>query len=167
MRLDVRTILVLWHPDGRQVLLLRRLASKKLFPNLITGIGGAVELKMGEGEDLEGSVIREVEEETRLGRGDIEDLRLRLTSVLSREGEQVMLLWFTARLREAPSDLSCTEGVLSFFNAQDLPLELMVPTAREAIGFVVSLPDDDLRTYSGIYEGKNFGLLTNRESGIG
>jgi 8-oxo-dGTP pyrophosphatase MutT (NUDIX family) len=162
MQLDVRTILVLWHPDRRQVLLLRRSPDKKLFPNLLTGIGGAVELKRGEGEDLEESVLRELEEETAIRRGDISDLRLRLMSALSRDGRQVVLLWYTARLRQVLTDLSCTEGTLSFFHAQDLPGELMVPTAREAIAFVISLADDDATTYSGIYEGKNFGLSTNR-----
>src|SRR3954471_9784810 len=108
MKLDVRTVLVLWHPNGRQVLLLRRSAEKKLFANLITGIGGSVELAMGEGGDLEAAVIREMEEETRIRRGDIADLRLRLSSILSREGRVVVLLWYTARLRDVPSDLSCT-----------------------------------------------------------
>ena len=45
MTLDVRTILLLRNSDGR-VLLLRRAANKKLFPNLITGIGGKVELRL-------------------------------------------------------------------------------------------------------------------------
>src|SRR6266581_2683938 len=162
MRLDVRTILILRHPDRRQVLLLRRSADKKLFPNLITGIGGAVELAMGEGAELEAAVLRELEEETRIHRGSLSNLRLRLTSVLRRDDTLVVLLWYIGNLEQIPSDLSCSEGELRFWPAGDLPLESMVPTAREAIRFVVSLSDDDATSYSGIYEGKNFGLLTNR-----
>jgi 8-oxo-dGTP pyrophosphatase MutT (NUDIX family) len=161
VHLDVRTILILWHADRRQVLLLRRSAGKKLFPNLITGIGGAVELALGEGADLESAVLRELEEETQIHRNAISDLRPRLSTVLSRDGAQVVLLWYTAKLLQFPDDLSCPEGELRFFHAQDLPLELMVPTAREAIPFVISLADDDPTTYSGIYEPKNFRLLTN------
>jgi len=161
MHLDVRTILVLWHPDGRQVLLLRRSPQKKLFPGLITGIGGAVELALGEGADLEAAVLRELEEETRIARSDISDLRLKLTTVLSRDYAIVLLLWYIGRLEAVPSDLSCSEGELSFFARGDLPLEAMVPTAREAIPFVISLSDDDTTTYSGIYEGKSFRLLAN------
>src|ERR1051325_229163 len=71
MKLDVRTILLLRHPDGRQVLLLCRSPEKKLFPNLMTGIGGAVELASGEGADLEAAVLRELEEETRIRRDQI------------------------------------------------------------------------------------------------
>ena len=162
MHLDARNILILRHPDRRQILLLRRSTDKKLFPGLITGIGGAVELKMGEGSDLEAAVLRELEEETRIARTDISDLRLRLTIVLNRDSAMVLLLWYTGKLSIIPSDLSCTEGELSFFKAQDLPLESMIPTAREAIPFVISLSDDDAKTYSGIYEPKSFRLLTNR-----
>jgi len=161
MHLDVRTILVLRHPDRRQVLLLRRSSEKRLFPNLITGIGGAVELASGEGADLDGSVVRELEEETQIRRNDISDLRLRLTSVLSRNDAQVVLLWYTANLMKFPSDLMSSEGELRFFHFQDLPLDRMVPTARAAIAFVISLADDDTTTYSGIYDPKNFDLLTN------
>ena len=161
MQLDVRTILILRHPDRRQVLLLRRSPHKKLFPNLITGIGGAVELKLGEATDLDAAVLRELEEETQIARTEVNDLRLRLTSVLSRDCTQVVLLWYTAKLSIFPSDLSCTEGELRFYPAQDLPLDLMIPTAREAIPFVVSLAEDDQRIYSGVYEPKSFGLLTN------
>jgi 8-oxo-dGTP diphosphatase len=162
MKLDVRTILVLWHPDLRQVLLLRRSSHKKLFPNLITGIGGAVELTAGEGADLEASVLRELEEETQVTRRQIDDLRLRLTTILSRDNSQVILHWYTARLMQAPPSLSCTEGELGFFPPQDLPLQSMVPTAAEAIPFILSLAHDDHTSYSGIYQGKNSGLLTNR-----
>ena len=162
MQLDVRTILVLRHPDRRQILLLRRSPHKKLFPNLITGIGGAVELALGEAADLDAAVLRELEEETRIGRADISDLRLRLTTVLSRDSTEVLLLWYTANLSMIPSDFLCTEGELSFFAAADLPLDLMVPTAREAIPFVISLSDDDITTYSGVYDRKSFRLLANR-----
>ena len=161
MQLDVRTILVLAHPDRRQVLLLRRSPTKKLFPNLITGIGGGVELELGEGADLNLAVLRELEEETRIHRNVISDLRLRLTSVLGREFTQVVLLWYTANLEGVPPDLSCTEGELGFYHRADLPLEAMVPTAREAIPFVISLPQDDPMSYSGVYVGKLNKLLTN------
>src|SRR5256885_3806589 len=107
MHLDVRTILILRHPDRRQVLLLRRSPHKKLFPNLITGIGGAVELRLGEGADLEAAVLRELEEETKIQRQDLFDLRLRLTRRLSRNDAQVVLLWYMANLEIIPSDLSC------------------------------------------------------------
>jgi 8-oxo-dGTP pyrophosphatase MutT (NUDIX family) len=142
-RLDARTILLLLHPDRRHVLLLRRDASKRLFPNLITGIGGGVELTRGEGDDLESAVLREMQEETRIPREMVTDLRLRLTTIQSRGADQVLLFWFTARLTATPDDLYTPDGQLQFFDRELLPLELMVPTARSAIPYVLGIPEDE------------------------
>lgn len=152
MNLDVRTILLLLDPTRRRVLLLRRSPTKKLFPGLITGIGGAVELKSGEHEDLAGSVLRELREETRIDPASLQDLRLRLSTIQTRADVQIVLLWFTAILRELPPDLSCTEGELRFFDRTALPLEEMIPTARAAIPFVLSLPEDDPRAWNGVFD---------------
>jgi len=165
MRLDVRTILILRHPDSRQVLLLRRSREKKLFPGLITGIGGSVELSRGEGDDLESAALRELEEETQITRAIITRPRLRLSTVLSRDDSQVILLWHTGKLLETPPELSCTEGDLAFFSARDLPIGSMIPTARAAIPFVLSLPDDDLFIYNGVFDPATMNLTTNR--GVG
>jgi len=160
--LDVRTILLLWHPDRRRLLLLRRSSGKKLFPNLITGIGGTVELSRGEGSDLEEAVLRELEEETRITRSKITGPRLRLSTIQSRDEAQIVLLWFTAQLLEEPKDLWCSEGQLAFIDAHDLPLEQMIPTARGAIAFVASLPDEEKTPHNGVFEGKTVNLITNR-----
>lgn len=162
MQLDVRCVLLLWHPDRRRILLLRRSASKELFPGLITGIGGSVELSRGEGNDLESAVLRELQEETRLTAADISTPRLRLSTVLSRDDKQVILLWYTANFAKIPPNLRCSEGELTFFPSQDLPLENMIPTARDAIPFVASLPDDDPVIYNGIYDPRSHRLTTNR-----
>jgi|SRR6267142_6522143 len=162
MRLDARTVLILRHPDRRQVLLLRRAPSKKLFPNQITGIGGAVELKLGEGNDLEAAILRELEEETQIRREQISPPQLRLSTVLSRDDMQVVLFWYTSNFLRVPSDLACSEGELAFYDARKLPLEEMVPTARASIPFILSLPDDDLSAYNGIFDPRSVNLLTNR-----
>lgn len=150
--LDVRTVLVLWHADGKRVLLLRRAKTKKLFPGLITGIGGAVELGRGEEQNLTRACLRELEEETRIRKEDVREVRLRLSTILSRDEQQVVLLWFTGRLGAEPARMECTEGVLEFHEAGKLPVEEMVPTAREAIAFVVSLTDGDERAYNGVFD---------------
>jgi 8-oxo-dGTP pyrophosphatase MutT (NUDIX family) len=165
MRLDVRTVLLLRHPQGRQVLLLRRSASKKLFPNLITGIGGSVELKLGEADELESAVLRELEEETRIKRSQISQPQLRLSSVLSRDDMQIVLFWYTANFLQVPSDLYCSEGELNFYDPRNLPLSDMVPTARAAIPFVLSLPDDDLITYNAVFNLPTLNLIHNRDVG--
>ena len=163
MELDVRTILVLHDPAGERVLLLRRSPHKKLFPNLITGIGGKVELEDGEAEDIERSLWREVSEETGLGPDHIKNLKLRLTTILSRDQQQVVLFWFTGSLMFSPDEeLACEEGQLQWFARDALPVNEMTPTGREAIPLVVSLMEDQTSAYNGIYDPVTLRLTTNR-----
>jgi 8-oxo-dGTP diphosphatase len=55
--------------NGNDVLLMKRAAHKRIFPNRYNGVGGHIE----RGEDAYSSVLREVKEETRL---DIHSVRL-------------------------------------------------------------------------------------------
>lgn len=161
MQLDVRTAIILRHPTERAVLLLRRSPTKKLFPNLITGIGGKVELDAGEGADLPAAALREFVEETAIPLALVTDLRLRLSTILTRHELQVILLWFTGRLTTLPTDLSCTEGQLEFHPLDQLPVPLMIPTASQTIPFVLALPEDDMTVYNGYFDHANR-LFTNR-----
>ncbi|MEZ4864447.1 MAG: NUDIX hydrolase [Caldilineaceae bacterium] len=161
MKLDVRTALVLRHPTDATVLLLRRSPTKKLFPNLITGIGGKVELEVGEGEDLVAAAWREFTEETKIPVDTVADVRLRLSTLVSRGELQVLLLWLTGRLMAPPTDLGCTEGELAFYPITQLPLDAMIPTARQTIPFILSLPDDDMTVYNGYFDADNH-LITSR-----
>ncbi len=147
--LDVRTALILRHPTEEKALLLRRSPTKRLFPNLMTGVGGKVELEQGEGSDLAASMWREFTEETTIPAQLIEDARLRLSTIVSRGSLQVLLLWYTGRLLQLPNDLSCTEGQLEFHPVNNLPLDDMIPTARMAIPFILALPDHDETVYNG------------------
>lgn len=161
MQLDVRTALVLRHPTAPAVLLLRRSATKKLFPNLITGIGGKVELAHGEGDDLIAATWREFHEETNIPAPLVSDVRLRLSTIISRGDQQVLLLWLTGKLLDLPADLSCTEGQLEFHAVDQLPLDAMIPTARQAIPVILALADSDPIIYNGFFE-RNGHLVTNR-----
>ena len=164
MELDVRTALILLHPNQEQVLLLRRSETKRLFPNLITGVGGKVELESGEGSDLMAAMWREFCEETAILPSGITDVRLRLSTLISRPPLQVVLLWYTGQLVTAPTDLSCTEGKLKFHPIDQLPFKEMIPTAREAIPFILSLHQDDERVYNGCFD-TNMKLITNHDKG--
>lgn len=161
INLDVRTAIILRHPTEPAVLLLRRSATKKLFPSLITGIGGKVELAQGEGDDLLGAAWREFQEETTIPAALVADVRLRLSTLISRGDQQVLLLWLTGQLLSLPPDLSCTEGELEFHAIDHLPLERMIPTARQAIPFVLALADDDRIVYNSClhHDGR---LITNQ-----
>lgn len=161
INLDVRTALVLRHPAEPTVLLLRRSPTKKLFPNLITGIGGKVELTAGEGDDLVAAAWREFQEETTIPPALVADVRLRLSTLISRGDQQVLLLWLTGCLLDLPPDLGCTEGVLEFHPITQLPLDAMIPTARQAIPFILALAADDPLVYNGFLD-RSGRLVTNQ-----
>ena len=161
MQLDVRTAIILRHPTAAAVLLLRRSPTKKLFPNLITGIGGKVELAAGEGNDQHAAALREFGEETAIPLAFVTDLRLRLSTILTRDALQVILLWFTGCLTTLPTDLRCTEGQLEFYPVDQLPVSFMIPTASQTIPFILSLPADDTTIYNGYFDHTNR-LFTNR-----
>lgn len=160
INLDVRTAIILRHPTEPAVLLLRRSATKKLFPNLITGIGGKVELAQGEGDDLIGAAWREFQEETKIPATLVADVRLRLSTLISRGDQQVLLLWLTGQLLAMPADLSCTEGVLEFHPINHLPVADMIPTARQAIPFILALAADDAIVYNSCLDQRGY-LMTN------
>ena len=141
-------------------MLLRRSQGKKRFPGLITGIGGQVELTQGEGEDLGASMLREFQEETKIPLEIVADVRCRLSTLITRGDLQVLLLWFTGRLTAMPDDLSCTEGQLEFFDVNALPSEQMIPTARQAVPFILALPGDDRTIYNGVFDAEGQ-LITN------
>ena len=159
--LDVRTAIILRHPTEASALLLRRSSTKKLFPNRITGIGGKVELEEGEGDDLTAAAWREFIEETNISPSTVADVRLRLSTILTRGELQVILLWFTGQLTEVPADLSCSEGALAFYPLDQLPIHDMIPTASQTIPFILALPDTDTTVYNGYFDAQNR-LFTNR-----
>ena len=137
-------------PDG-SVWLLKRSLEKKLFPGLITGIGGKVELTEGEGEDLEAAGRREWSEEVPQLNGMLGKVQLRLVTHDTREDVIFVLLWFTVKLTVVPADASCSEGVLLALDPSNLPLDDMIPTARKAIPFVLGLDEEDAAVYDGLF----------------
>lgn len=151
--LNVFTALILHHPIDQSVLLLQRSESKKRWPGYITGIGGMVELRAGEADDLVASALRELSEETQLPLDLVENVQLRLSTMLSRGETQDILLWLTGQLLSVPADLSSPDGTLSFYALDELPLEQMIPTARAAIPFITSLADHDSIIYNGVFVG--------------
>lgn len=159
MELDCRTALILRHPSENQVLLLKRAAHKKLFPNLITGIGGKVEMGQGEDLDLEKSLLREFKEETKIDLKIVSDIQLKLSTIISRDNQQVVIFWFVGNLKEVPSDLACNEGGLGFYDVDSLPLQEFTSTAASAIPFILSVKEN--RAYNGVFDDRGK-LIVNK-----
>lgn len=114
--------------DGKW-LLLKRSADKRLLPNRYTGLGGRVEAdELG---DLEGSVLRELFEETGLSEGELEHLTLRRLLTHNRLGEPLTnLFYFTAALKNDALP-TCTEGTLYWTKPDDFAaLDIIETTAQ-------------------------------------
>lgn len=163
MKIDVRNIIILMHPNKREVLLLKRDPAKKLFPNLITGLGGKVELESGEGNDLTSAMWRELLEETQISKNSVREMRLKLITTVARPDEIVILLWYKGTLISQPENLDCTEGSLQFYKISDLEKLEYIPTARDPIQFVTKLPEEDSTVYTGIYD-SNLRLIHNKST---
>lgn len=90
----------------------------------------------------------------------VADVRLRLSTIVSREGVQHLLFWLTGQLLSMPDDLFCPDGTLAFYPMSELPYREMVPTARVAIPFIAGLGVDDTAVYNGVFVGNE--LITTK-----
>jgi 8-oxo-dGTP diphosphatase len=112
--------------NGDDVLLMRRAAHKRVFPNRYNGVGGHIE----RGEDPYTSARREIFEETGLA---VQDLRLRAVyNVDAGEATGIMVFTFTA-ISEDRAVIASDEGtlhwiprhaVLQYDLVEDLPIVL-------------------------------------------
>jgi 8-oxo-dGTP diphosphatase len=112
--------------NGDDVLLMKRAAHKRVFPNRYNGVGGHIE----RGEDVLSSARREIAEETGL---DVRDLRLRAVyNIDSRANTGIGLFVFTAwsSRRDVIANEEGTlhwvrrDAVLTLDLVEDLPLIL-------------------------------------------
>lgn len=143
------TVIVLEDMAREKVLLLRRSEKKLLLPDLVTGIGGKIEFEIGEAGDIEASALRELEEETEVRREHVQNLQMRLATIITEDGLTRLLYWMTGTLTKEPTSLASTEGVLEWHAKDQLPLSEMTRGAMRAIPFILTLRDDDLHIYSG------------------
>ena len=150
LNLKAWTIIVLKDPQKRKVLLLKRAPDKKIFPNLITGIGGHVEMLQGECDDIQESVLRELEEESAVKREHLNNLQARLVTLVTEHEGSRILYWFTATLKEELEDLRCPDGVLQWYEKDMLP-DSLTPTAAKAIPFILGLSEEDKTLYDGVF----------------
>lgn len=152
MNVDIRTAVVLKNTQSGEIALLKRSPEKKLLPNLVTGVGGKVELHLREGEDLDASALRELREEVGLASDDIANVRLRLITTLVRDNTLFVLIWYTATLIGEHPDLVCTEGELFWRKPNNLTDVAFTPTSQQAIPFLVSLSDSDATMYCVVFD---------------
>lgn len=122
--------------NGDDVLLMKRAAYKRIFPNRYNGVGGHVE----RGEDVLTSAIREMTEETGLA---VRDPRLCAIHIIDA-GEQtgITLFIFTA-WADSRSVTACDEGTLHWLSrsqATMLPADEVVEDLPLILPRILTLP---------------------------
>ncbi|MEM6285459.1 MAG: 8-oxo-dGTP diphosphatase [Chloroflexota bacterium] len=99
--------------NGDDVLLMKRAAHRRVFPNRYNGVGGHVE----RGEDPETCARREIMEETGLA---VTDLRLRgVYNIDTGEERGIVLYIYTAASKSREITVITDEGTLHWVNRDD------------------------------------------------
>lgn len=135
--------------NGADVLLLKRAADKRIFPNQYNGVGGHIERD----EDPATSARREIREETGL---DVRDVRLRAVYNIDAKAQTGIMLFIFTAVSDHRDVIDSSEGtlywiprgqVLNYDLVEDLPFILprvLEMGATEPPLFVhVSYDDDD------------------------
>ncbi len=108
-----------------QFILLKRAPTKKLFPNLYTGIGGKRE---PEDQDIQQTALRELKEETGI------EVPVVQFSKCIVQGEHARILNFFYGISNPELGLpECTEGTLEWVDIDKLLEKALIPTTLEII----------------------------------
>jgi 8-oxo-dGTP diphosphatase len=117
-----------------RVLLLRRGHNRTIAPGRWAGVGGRVE--PCEIADLASAALRELEEESGLGPGEVTDLQLRVVYTQPEEGQVVLLAYFSAATSQGlltPTE----EGDLRWVRVEDVWDLDLIGNARAALSTIL------------------------------
>ena len=128
--------------NGDAVLLMKRAAHKRVFPNQYNGLGGHVERD----EDITSSALREIEEESGLA---VHSLKLRSIHNIDAGGATGILLFvFTAVSDTWTIRKDCAEGKLEWI-PKDRVLDLdLVEDLPELLVRIFAMGDDQPPAYA-------------------
>jgi 8-oxo-dGTP pyrophosphatase MutT (NUDIX family) len=138
MELKAYISFLLFSKDEKKVLLLRRSADKSFAPNLITGIGGTVEFASGEAKDMWQCAFRELKEECGIPQEEVTRLGASLQFIRPDPGITHMITWCTGTWEGAIP--TSDDGVLAWYDVDQLPIQDMVPSAQLCIPYVIKSP---------------------------
>ncbi len=134
--------------DGDRILLLYRVGSRVVSPSWC-GIGG--HFMPEELGDARACALRELEEESGLGEGDLLDLRLRYITLRQKNGETRQNYFFFARLRPGSTvPATSSEGQLRWFSLGEIAALPMPLTAGQMLAHYLHTGRHTRLLYGGI-----------------
>ena len=135
-----RTLCFVLHGDA--VLLMKRAAHKRVFPNQYNGLGGHIE----RGEDPYSGALREIEEESGLR---VHDLRLRsIHNIDAGQPSGILLFVFTARSQTRALDPHSDEGRLEWVARDKIMTLDLVEDLPALLPRILDMPDDQAPIYA-------------------
>ena len=134
--------------NGDDVLMLKRDASKRVFPNQYNGLGGHVERD----EDVRSSALREIEEESGL---IVHSLRLRsIHNIDAGEASGILLFVFTAISDSRDLKPDSPEGTLEWISIDKVLDYDLVEDLPQLLPRVLNLPDGQDPLYAHVGYGE-------------
>ncbi len=134
--------------ENDKVLLLYRIGSKVIKDSYIGTAGGHFE--ESEINDAKRCILRELEEETNLKQNDIDGIQLRYVTLRLKNEEIRQNYYFFAKLKKQNDMINSNEGILKWFNTEELKDISMPHTAKYVIEHYIKEGRYNDKLYAGI-----------------
>ena len=136
------------YDDNNRLLMLYRMGSKVIKDSYIGTAGGHFENQ--ELNDAKMCVLRELMEETGLTIKDISEPELRYITLRNKKGEIRQNYYFFARLLDKSKEINSNEGILKWFNYDEIKELNMPHTAKYVIKHYINEGRKNNKLYGGV-----------------